>query len=99
MVNSIDTEVTSLFHQLLCTNQSLSDTSNSDKNLFLHEPHRLVYSQKLDSTNNSNFIKPKDFECEKDSLQNLQTKIDQHVEKQKTVLDTISQQFQNVMIV
>jgi hypothetical protein len=40
-----------------------------------------------------------DFDHETTCLHTLQTNIDQHVEKQRTILDTLSHQFQDVMIV
>ncbi|CAF5071744.1 unnamed protein product [Rotaria sp. Silwood1] len=102
IVISIDTKVSSLFNQLLSTNNSLlSIKSNSNQLYFLHKPYRLVYNKKNDSNNNNNshLIKSNDFEYETKCLNILQTNIDQHIEKQKTILDTISHQFQNVMIV
>ncbi|CAM4745380.1 unnamed protein product [Rotaria magnacalcarata] len=99
VVSSIDSQVSSLFNQLLSTNPSLSKDSNADLSLFLHQPQRLVYSKKLDSNDNSNFIKPTDFEHETTRMNKLQTNIDQHVDKQRKILDTLSQKFENVMIV
>ncbi|CAF0993367.1 unnamed protein product [Rotaria sordida] len=102
IVASIDTKVSILFNQLLTTNSLLSIKSNSNQSFFLHKPYRLVYSKKSDSNNNNNnnhFIKPINFEDETIHLNTLQKNIDQNIEKQKTILETISNQFQNVMIV
>ncbi|CAF3994354.1 unnamed protein product [Rotaria sordida] len=102
VVASIDTKVSILFNQLLTTNSLLSIKSNSNQSFFLHKPYRLVYSKKSDSNNNNNnnhFIKPINFEDETIHLNTLQKNIDQNIEKQKTILETISNQFQNVMIV
>jgi len=100
IVASIDTQVSSLFNQLLATNPALSaKPPHSDQSIFLHQPHRLVYSKKTDSNENNRLIKPIDFDRETTCLNTLQTNIDQHIEKQRTILDTLSHQFENVMIV
>jgi hypothetical protein len=53
----------------------------------------------MDSNENNRFIKPIDFDRETTCLNKLQTNIDQRIEKQRTILDTLSHQFENVMIV
>ena len=99
IIASIDTQVSSLFNQLLATYPSLSLNSQSDQSIFLHQPYRLVYAGKTDSNVDNRFIKPADLERETTCLKTLQTNIDQNVEKQRTILDTLSHQFQNIMIV
>lgn len=71
----------------------------SNQSIFLHQPARLVYAKKTDSTDQTRVLKPTDFDRETTSLQTLQTKIDQHIEKQRVILDTLSHQFEHVMIV
>lgn len=79
--------------------------SDSNPSLFLHRPHRLVYSKKIESNNNNNtnnddnFIKPTNFENETKCLNTLQKSIDKNIEKQRTILDALSHEFENVMIV
>ncbi len=73
--------------------------SHSDQSIFLHQPNRLVYTKKTDLNENNRLIKPIDFDRETTCLNTLQTNIDQHIEKQRTILDTLSHQFENVMIV
>lgn len=99
IVSSIDAQVSSLFNQLLATNSSSISNSHSDQSIFLHQPHRLVYAKKTDSNENNRFIKPTDFDRETTNLNTIQTNIDQHIEKQRIILDTLSHQFENVMIV
>ncbi|CAF1315482.1 unnamed protein product [Adineta steineri] len=96
---SIDDKVSLLFNQLLTTNPSTSTKSPSTQSLFLHQPNRLVYTKKIDSNDNNHFIKSSDLDHETKSLNKLQTNINQHIEKQRTILDKLSHQFQNVMIV
>jgi len=99
IVSSIDTQISSLFNQLLTTNSNLSIESPSNQSLFLHQPHRLVYTKKNDIIDDKRFIQPTDFDRETTCLNTLQTNIDQQIEKQRTILDTLSHQFDNVMIV
>ena len=72
---------------------------SSNQSIFLHQPDRLVYAKQSDTNEHTRLIKPTDFDHETTSLQTLQTKIDQHIEKQRVILDTLSHQFENVMIV
>ncbi|CAF1436501.1 unnamed protein product, partial [Adineta ricciae] len=101
ILNSIDTQVSSLFNQLLASNPSILPKSStlSSQTFFLHQPHRLVYTNKADSQDVNRFIKPIDFDRETTCLNTLQTNIDQQIDKQRTILDKLSHKFQNVMIV
>ncbi|UJR14670.1 hypothetical protein I4U23_001663 [Adineta vaga] len=102
ILTSIDTQVSSLFNQLLASNPSLmskSSPSSSSQTLFLHQPQRLVYMKKTDCHDSNRLIKAIDFDRETTCLNTLQTNIDQHIEQQRTILDKLSHQFQNVMIV
>jgi len=96
----IDTQVTSLFNQLLATDPSSNiDKSHSNSSSFLHEPFRLVYTNVSDRNQFERLIKPVDFDRETQCLNNLQTNIDQQIDRQRNLLDTLSNQFQHVMIV
>lgn len=102
MLTTIDIQVSSLFGQLLASNPSSSSSSIntlSDQTFFLHQPQRLVFAQAADVKEDHRLIKPMDFEHENDRLHALQTNIDQQIEKQRTILDTLSHGFEDVMIV
>ena len=104
MLTTIDTQVSSLFGQLLASNPSSASSSSSiktlsDQTFFLHQPQRLVFAQGADVKEDHRLIKPMDFEHENDRLHALQTNIDQQIEKQRTILDTVSHGFEDVMIV
>ena len=100
MLATIDTQVSSLFGQLLASNPSTASMKSlSDQTFFLHQPQRLVFAQSTDVKEDHRLIKPMDFEQETERLHALQTNIDQQIEKQRTILDTLSHGFENVMIV
>ena len=92
----IDTQVSSLFSELLATNSSPTNKSPSDRSLFLHQPSRLIFAK---PTDDSRSIKSSDLEREAARLARLQADIDQQIEKQRMILDRLSHQFENVMIV
>jgi len=100
IITSIDTQISSLFSQLLASSPSIP-LSHSDRSLFLNQPYSLVFSKKDDSIDDDNnrFIKPIDFDHETKRLNTLQSNIDQKIEKHRATLDTLSHQFKHTMIV
>ena len=101
LVNAIDEQISSLFSQLLTGHPSLAKTNLSDQRYFLHQPQRLVYSKttEIKDEQQQRVIKEKDLQDETRRLNDVQRKIDQHIEEQRKILDQLSHHFDHVMIV
>jgi hypothetical protein len=99
-MTTVDNQFVSLFNRLLSDDCSLTSQSPLDSSLFLHKPVRFVYDKTMNSTDQQRSVRSNDdLNDETAQLHTLKSKIGHQVVEQQHILDSLSYQFDHVMIV